>query len=231
MNFAEAKDSIRLLIFDLDGTLIDSAADLALSVNATLRYAGREPLDHATIFSYVGRGAPALIRRALGEGATQDELDDALHYFLTYYWDHKLDHTRLYPGVAETLQQLANGTSRRILTVLTNKPENVSRSILAGLGVGHLFRYIFGGNSFVTKKPDPLGIHKTLEKTGVPPAAAMMIGDSDVDIVTGTNAGVWTCGVTYGIGTLQLEKNPPHLLINSFPELQTALEASGAASE
>lgn len=226
MDFAEAKPSIQLLIFDLDGTLIDSKMDLAMSVNATLRYLGRRPLDDETIFSYVGQGAPALIQRVVGGKASLAEMASGLEFFLEYYREHKLDHTHLYPGVRETLERLADGRGGRprILTVFTNKPERVSREILEGLELLHLFRFVYGGNSFETKKPDPLGIHQILQQTGVEARAAMIVGDSDVDILTGSNAGIWTCGVTYGFGTLQLETNPPHLLIHSLPELAAALE-------
>ena len=227
MKFADAKPRIQLLIFDLDGTLIDSKLDLALSVNATLRHLGREPLDDETIFSYVGQGAPTLIRRVAGEQASESEIARGLEFFLGYYWEHKLDHTELYPGVRNTLEILADGAGpvSCILAVLTNKPERVSREILKGLDVIHLFRFVYGGNTFETKKPDPLGICRLLEQTGASPRAAMIVGDSDVDILTGVSAGVWSCGVTYGFGTLQLDANPPDLLINSLPELVTALRA------
>ena len=109
MTFAKTKPPIRLLIFDLDGTLIDSKADLAVSVNATLRHLGRPPLDDETIYSYVGQGAEALIARAVGNGVTQHEMRTGLRYFINYYWMHKLDHTTLYPGVLEGLERMANG--------------------------------------------------------------------------------------------------------------------------
>lgn len=232
MNFSKAKPFLQLLIFDLDGTLIDSKVDLARSVNATLRYLGRKPLDDETIFSYVGQGAPALIHRVVGGKASPQEIESGLGFFLRYYWEHKLDHTQLYPGVRETLERLANGRgpNQRLLTVLTNKPQNVSRDILVGLNLDHLFEYVYGGNSFETKKPDPAGVQHLLQKTRVSPSAAMIIGDSDVDILTGANAGIWTCGVTYGFGTLQLDTNPPDLLIHSLPELAGALEENGAAA-
>ncbi|HWP84789.1 MAG TPA: HAD-IA family hydrolase [Terriglobia bacterium] len=230
MPFFPSNPEIQLVVFDLDGTLIDSKVDLALSVNATLRHLGRPPLDDAVIFSYVGQGAPALIQRVVGEEAAPEEIARGLEYFLAYYREHKLDHTRLYPGVRETLPRLANGHRGlgRTLAVLTNKPERVSREILAGLGVAEHFRFVYGGNTFETKKPDPHGLRALLKNAGAPRRAAMMVGDSDVDIQTGMNAGVWTCGVTYGFGTLRLERNPPDLLIDSLPELAAAL--NGAAS-
>jgi phosphoglycolate phosphatase len=220
------------VIFDLDGTLIDSKLDLALSVNATLQHLGRPVLDDETIFSYVGQGAPSLIRKVVGEEAAVEEITQGLEFFLTHYREHKLDHTDLYPGVRETLQRLASGEngSRRTMAVLTNKPERVSREILVGLGVGEMFRFIYGGNTFETKKPDPLGLRRLLENTGADSRAAMIVGDSDVDIQTGVNAGVWTCGVTYGFGTLEVESNPPDLVIDSLPELAAALDGGEANS-
>jgi phosphoglycolate phosphatase len=232
MNFAETRPLLRLLIFDLDGTLIDSKKDLAVSVNATLQNFGRQTLDDETIFSYVGRGAPALIRRAFGEDTPVAELDRALEYFLRYYGEHSLDHTVLYPGVRETLERLANHEypAVRTLAVLTNKPERISRDILAGLNVASFFRFVYGGNSFPTKKPDPLGALTLLREAGSAPSAAMIVGDSDVDILTGRNAGIWTCGVTYGFGTLRSEVNPPDLIIDRLPELVAHLNGTTEVS-
>ena len=225
MNFAQAKPRIRLLIFDLDGTLIDSKTDLALSVNAALHHLGRPPLDNETIYSYVGQGAEALIGRAVGDGVTREEMERGLRFFIRYYAQHKLDHTTLYPGVREGLERLANGHAgqQRVMAVLTNKPVYPSQGIIDGLGLAHLFRFVYGGNSFESKKPDPVGVHALLRDTGIEPRDAMIVGDSDVDIVTGARAGVWTCGVTYGFGTLQFDSNPPDLVVDSFPELDDAL--------
>ena len=225
MRFLKDRPCIRLLIFDLDGTLIDSKTDLANSVNATLRYLGRPPLEDETIYSYVGQGAPALISKALGSGIPESEVARGLEFFLSYYRQHKLDNTTLYPGAKETLEKLTNGAASpdRILGVLTNKPVNPSRDILRGLGLLPLFRFVYGGNSFETKKPDPAGLYSILEDTGIPCTAAMMVGDSDVDIQTGLNAGVWTCAVTYGFGTLNPAINPPDLLVDSLSELADVL--------
>jgi phosphoglycolate phosphatase len=142
-----------------------------------------------------------------------------------------LDYTRLYPGVHEALQQLAgsNGSPRRILAVLTNKPERVSREILAGLGIADLFRFVYGGNTFETKKPDPLGIYNLLQQTRLSAARAIIVGDSDVDMQAGANAGIWRCAVTYGFGALQVESNPPDLVIHNLRELPAALDAPAPA--
>ena len=232
MKFLQERPAIRLLIMDLDGTLIDSKSDLSNSVNATLRYLGRKPLEDEKIYSYVGQGAPALIRRALGDGFSTAEVARGLEFFLDYYNKHKLDHTRPYPGIPEALRKLANGAvcPERVLAVLTNKPVRPSRQILEGLGLLTYFRFVYGGNSFENKKPDPVGVYRILEDTAIPPSAAMMVGDSDVDIQTGMNAGIWTCGVTYGFGNLNLETNPPDLLIEKFAQLADVLGEDSFAS-
>jgi phosphoglycolate phosphatase len=222
---------IRLLVFDLDGTLIDSRLDLIHSVNAMLLHVGRPGLEGGVIASYVGDGAPALVRRALGD--TEDEVlfQTALDYFLSYYRLHKLDHTTVYAGIPEVLAGLAgasNGVSsngvlsnglRRQMAVLSNKPVNPSRDIVRALGLGHFFVRVYGGNSFTTKKPDPLGVRKLLEETGVEADKALIIGDSSIDVLTGRNAGLWTCGVTYGFAPHSLEEVPPDVLVETPGEL------------
>src|SRR5512133_1271075 len=140
-----------LLIFDLDGTLIDSKLDLAHAVNATRLHMGMTVLDHERVYSYVGNGAPVLIRRAMGAQASEPEVQEALEFFLEYYRDHYLDYTKLYPGVREALGRLHAGGKR--MAVLTNKPVRVSSAILNGLGVGDHFFQVYGGNSFELKKP------------------------------------------------------------------------------
>src|SRR6202042_2940925 len=162
--------SIQLVIFDLDGTLIDSRLDLVHSVNAALRHIGRPELPDDVIASYVGDGAPALIQRALGGDATEEALvRKGLEYFLAYYREHKLDHTTVYPGIAQalaTIQNSGNGTPRK-MAVLSNKPVVPSRAIVEALGLGGFFTQVYGGNSFATKKPDPEGARKLLEESGV----------------------------------------------------------------
>lgn len=206
-----------LAIFDLDGTLIDSKLDLAYSVNATRAHMGLPPLPHDRIFSYVGNGAPVLIRRALPD-ATEEECARALEFFVHYYHDHRLDHTTLYPGVEATLRELdANGVT---LAVLTNKPVRISQAIVEGLGVADLFVEVLGGNSFDRKKPDPVGIHHLRRRTGAAAGRTLMVGDSRVDIETALNAGVASCGVTYGFQPETLTAPKPTYLIDEFPHLR-----------
>lgn len=214
-NFRE----VRVLVFDLDGTLIDSKLDLALSVNAVRADMGLPALDHEQIYGYVGHGAPMLIRRALGDGASDGDVARALEYFLAYYREHMLDNTLPYPGVREGLELLAE----RPLAVLTNKPERFSQAILEGLGLAHQFRYVYGGNSFERKKPDPMGMKVLLRNFGVEPNEAMIVGDSEIDVQTARNAGTWACGVTYGLGSHRLKEFPPDLLVESLVELAAHL--------
>lgn len=206
-----------LLIFDLDGTLIDSKLDLALAVNATRAHMGMPPLEVDQVSTYVGNGAPVLIRRALGEQATEAEIEEALEFFLEYYRAHELDNTRLYPGVSQSLDRLYAAGKR--LAVLTNKPVAMSRAIVEGLGVGARFFRVYGGNSFDFKKPHPVGVEALLTETGVGRARTLMIGDSSVDIQTARNAGVSSCGVTYGFAPQTLYDPAPDLLVDRIETL------------
>jgi phosphoglycolate phosphatase len=210
---------VRVLVFDLDGTLIDSECDLALSVNATLRELGRAPLPHTQIFGYIGQGAPRLIEQALGDSATAEECQRGLEYFLDYYRQHMLDNTVTYPGVREGLAAL-EGMS---MAVLTNKPVRFSRMILEGLGLDRYFRVVYGGNSFQTKKPHPAGMQTLLSDFGVAPTQTILVGDSEIDVRTARNAGTWSCCVTYGLGKDRLADDPPDLLVDSLAELAAHL--------
>jgi phosphoglycolate phosphatase len=205
-----------LLIFDLDGTLIDSRLDLAQSVNAARVHMGLGPLDNHLVVSYVGNGAPLLMRRALPE-ASEAELSRALEFFLRHYAEHALDHTTFYPGVPAALGRLA--AAGKHLAVLTNKPTATSRAIMDGLGAGHLFFRVYGGDSFPHKKPDPAGIDALMREAGVERERTMMVGDSSVDIRTGRNAGVQCCGVTWGLQPESLADPAPDLLVDRMEDL------------
>jgi phosphoglycolate phosphatase len=212
--------AIKLLIFDLDGTLIDSRLDLVHSVNAMLRHFGRPELPDEVIASYVGDGAPVLVRRALGDPKDEKFLKDALEYFLGYYRVHKLDHTHVYEGIRESLTALHNSNGvRRKMAVLSNKPVHPSRAIVEALGLGQFFLHVYGGNSFPTKKPDPEGARALLKETKTRSQDAVIIGDSLVDVLTGRNAGMWTCGVTYGFAPHTLCEAPPDVEIGKPKEL------------
>ncbi|MBV9480187.1 MAG: HAD-IA family hydrolase [Acidobacteria bacterium] len=211
---------LKLLVFDLDGTLVDSRIDLVQSVNAMLEHFHRPRLPGEVIASYVGDGAPMLVRRALGDPDEEVVVEEAVEYFLAYYRVHKLDHTQVYPGVREALEAIRDhhGSDRR-MAVLSNKPVNPSRAIIDALGLGEFFIRVYGGNSFHTKKPDPLGIETLLGETGMQSDQAIMIGDSSIDVITGRNAELWTCGVTYGFAPRTLDDAPPDVLIDAPADL------------
>jgi phosphoglycolate phosphatase len=185
-----------LIVFDLDGTLIDSSRDLALSTNATRTHFGLPPLDAHIINSYVGNGAPMLVRRAMGTDASEERVNEALTFFLEYYRAHSLEHTKLYPGVRELMEALAAGG--RKLAVLTNKPEKISFDILAALDVQQLLFRVCGGNTFAEKKPHPVGLLALMAEAEVHPRQTLMVGDSSVDVQTARNAGTQSCGVLWG---------------------------------
>ncbi|MFZ3213177.1 MAG: HAD-IA family hydrolase [Terriglobales bacterium] len=217
-------EQIRLLIFDLDGTLIDSQLDLANSVNAMLRHFGRRELSPEVIANYIGDGAPMLIRRALGDPDDSRYMHEALDFFLHYYREHKLDNTTLYPGIREALAAVRwvennGGRTERQFAVLSNKPVRPSTQILEGLGLRDMFVQVYGGNSFATKKPDPMGAHALLEETGTPAEQAIIIGDSEIDVITARNAGTWSCGVNYGFRPDTLKVVPPDVVIDAPQEL------------
>ncbi|MBI2956228.1 MAG: HAD-IA family hydrolase [Acidobacteria bacterium] len=213
---------LRVFIFDLDGTLIDSKLDLALSVNATRARFTFLPLPYEQIYSYIGDGAPMLVRRALDHTDDDALVEDALQFFLAHYREHMLDNTLPYPGVREGLAEL--DADRRILTVLTNKPERFSRAILDGLGLAPHFALVYGGNSFERKKPDPIGVETILRETGAAREEALVVGDSEIDVLTARNAGVRVCGVTYGLGSERLDAYPPDLRISSLTELAALVQ-------
>ena len=205
-----------LLIFDLDGTLIDSRLDLASAVNAARRHMSMPPLENEQVYSYVGNGAPVLIRRALGEAASEAEIAKALEFFQAYYRAHLLDCTTLYPGVKESLDRLRDAGKR--LAVLTNKPIDMSRAIVDGLGVGGHFFQVYGGNSFPLRKPDPVGVDALIRESGVARDRTMMIGDSSVDVLTARHAGVKCCGVTYGFQPETLADPAPDFLVDHMEQ-------------
>ena len=206
-----------LLVFDLDGTLIDSELDLALAVNATRSNFGLGPLEHRVIASYVGEGAPLLIKRSLGPGAPDQQIEEGLQFFYAHYREHMLDNTYLYPGVRQGLDQLHE--SGAPMAVLTNKPVRFSQGIIEGLRLAGHFQRVYGGNSFETKKPHPEGLRFLMQELAAPKEGTLMVGDSAVDVQTARNAEVRCCGVTYGLRPDTLEEHPPDVLVDTFEEV------------
>ena len=197
-------------------------------MNAMLRHFGRKELPLEVIDTYIGDGAPMLIRRALGDPAHAAFLQEALNYFLFYYREHKLDNDASHmTGIPEALLQVGSldGIARQ-MAVLTNKPVRASRDILAGLGLSQYFFQTYGGNSFETKKPDPLGAQTLMREAGAEPEETVMVGDSEVDVLTARNANLWSVGVTYGFAPHTLERTHPDILVDTPQELAEALKTS-----
>jgi phosphoglycolate phosphatase len=215
----------RLIVFDLDGTLIDSRIDLCNSVNATLSHLGKPALPEAVIASYIGDGVSMLVRRAIGdpEGDSTDEqyVTEAITFFLDYYRIHKLDYTYLYPGVLETLDAIRANHPEILMAVLTNKPVRPSRDICAHFNLSRFFFQNYGGNSFHTKKPDPHGLQTLMAEAAaiadvaINPAETIMIGDTDIDILTARNCSARSIGCTFGLKPHSLADAPPDHLAHT----------------
>jgi phosphoglycolate phosphatase len=229
----------RLLVFDLDGTLIDSSRDLCNSVNAALVHVGRPELPNELISSYIGDGAAMLVRRALGDPndldsqQPADSANDLFHrafdYFLDYYRVHKLDFTLPYPGVMDSLSTIRARHPHLPMAVLTNKPVIPSRAICEALGLAPFFFQNYGGNSFPTKKPDPEGLitliaeASVLMSTPIGSKDTVMIGDSDVDVLTARRCGARSLGCSFGLAPHTLALANPDITVTSALEWPTAL--------
>jgi phosphoglycolate phosphatase len=205
-----------LIVFDLDGTLIDSSQDLAASMNATRVHLGMPPIDPNQVYSFVGNGVRLLVERALGAGATADLVERGYRFFLSHYEQHALDDTKPYPGIIEMLNDLAR---RHTLSLLTNKPVLITSKIVEGLRISPYFHAIYGGDSFPAKKPDPTGLIQLMNETGIPAEKTVMVGDSGVDIQTARNAGVRGFGVLWGFQPASVRESDPDVLIARPEEL------------
>lgn len=188
---------IRLVAFDLDGTLVDSHRDIADATNAAIADLGGRPLEMSVITGLVGEGAAVLIRRAMEKAGLDVDLREALERFLIHYDVRLLATTAPYPGMIETLRTLGNG---RTLAVLTNKPQQPSLRILDGLGMREFFAEVIGGDTALGRKPDPAGLRAIMANAGVTPAETMLVGDSPVDLKTARQAGTGICLARYGFG-------------------------------
>jgi phosphoglycolate phosphatase len=208
---------IDALVYDLDGTLIDSRIDIAHAVNAALADAGRAAKPIELIATYIGDGVETMLARSF-EDPPPEVLARALTAYRAHYRRHCLDHTRLYPGVRATLEHFREKGQ----AVVSNKPEDFTRLILSGLGLDPLLPVIVGGDSTAALKPDPTPVLAALAGLGVPGERAVMVGDGLTDLDAGRRAGLRTCAVTYGLGDpATLAAARPDHLIASFSELAT----------
>jgi len=212
----EAVRRVDLLIFDLDGTLADTRADLTAAVNHALEKLALPPLSMEQVCRYVGDGLENLLSRALGL-QHGDLVDNAVRLFRDYYGLHLLDRTRLYSGVRETLEHFRGKRK----AIVTNKPLAFSERILAGLQIESHFEVVLGGDSTVQRKPHPEPALKVLTLVGVDPRLAAMVGDSPADIEMARQAGLYSVGVTYGLRSVEeVRAAGPDLLLASLPELR-----------
>lgn len=228
-------DQLELYVFDLDGTLVDSALDLAGSVNATLTHLQMNTLPVEVGASFVGNGVPLLLRRALGRVLGQDPeavdaalLARALDFFLPYYAEHMLENTRLYPGALAALSALQAagekpGAKKKTLAICTNKPEKHSLGICKALGIDGYFLRIYGGDTFATRKPDPEGLLKLIAEAGATPTTTVMIGDSKGDVQVARNASTWSLGCLFGFGPQNLLEASPDIWVDAAADWSRVL--------
>lgn len=208
--------SFQLLVFDFDGTLVDTKRDIVDSVNRTLKELELRTLDRETLYTFIGKGVKHLVTRSL-EGTGCDDLPRAIDTFMRHYEEHLMDQTDLFPNCREVLNHFAYKEN----AILSNKPTRFITQILDALDCRAPFSTIIGGDLMPEKKPDPGGLHHILEQHGVRSEETLMIGDSLVDIETGKRAGAKTCGVTYGhAGRESLESAQPNWIIDDLSELK-----------
>ncbi len=212
----------RLLVFDLDGTLVDSSRDLAAATNAAVRRVAPEapPLPVEKVCTFVGNGARVLIERTLDHAGIDRAVDDVLPVFLECYGHCLLDTTRPYAGIVEALEAL-DGLP---CAVLTNKPGPFARRILDGLDLAARFARIRGAGDVPAHKPDPRGLEQVMEELESTPAETWMIGDSPVDVRTARAAGVRVAGVSWGLAPEGLRREAPDRLIDDPRDLVALAE-------
>ncbi len=218
----------KVILFDLDGTLIDSVPDLAVAVNHMLEVLNRETFSEDIIRYWVGNGAQILVKRALsGDAKTDEDLDPALFskaldIFLTFYGQNLCIRTVTYPDVLQTLKTLKVQGYR--LAIITNKPFDFIASILEGLQLGELFEYFIGGDSLTEKKPNPLPLLHVCEKLGVTVEECIMVGDSKNDILAANACGMQSVGVSYGYNYGEdIGVYKPSMIIHDFGDIIACL--------
>ena len=216
--------TVKCLLFDLDGTLIDSRDDLADSVNLTLSELNLENLPSEMIYNFIGEGVFNLVNRSISASLKRESeikfSNHSVEIFRKIYAENCLVKTKLYEGVIETLDELGDYQK----AVITNKPHDFSVKILEGLGILHHFKIVCGGDSYKERKPSPIPLLETAKSLNCLPEECLMIGDSWVDIEAGKNANIKTCGCIFGFrGRDELEKVKADFLIEKFSELTQIL--------
>ncbi|MFZ5834276.1 MAG: phosphoglycolate phosphatase [Pseudomonadota bacterium] len=212
------------IVFDLDGTLVDTAPDLTAALNHVLIHEGRPALDQTEVRNLVGHGARALITRGMslhGPTPSEPELERMLQLFLRFYGDNIANHSKPFPGVRETMAHFRAGQAR--LGVCTNKPEGLSRDLLAALNMTQHFDAVLGSDSLSVRKPDPLHLLETIRQAGGDPARAVMIGDSATDIDTAKAANIPVVAVSFGYTLTPVHELGADLVIDRFEALTEVL--------
>ena len=208
---------ISLIVYDFDGTLVDTFADIAGSVNLALTEMGLNPLDKKTIRGNIGSGMFNLMTRSLMKSGCND-IETSVLLFQKHYSLHLLDQTNFYPNGKEIVKYFFDKKN----AILSNKPISFIEKILKALSFSKPFDSIIGGDSLDVKKPDPKGLLLMMNKFSCSPENTLMVGDSAIDIETGKHAGVITCGVTYGLGNLDsLTNSNPDYLIDNLSQLKS----------
>ncbi|GAB6065579.1 HAD family hydrolase [Aquifex pyrophilus] len=208
---------VNAVLFDLDGTLIDSAEDIALALKKTLKEIGLEEYYPKDIRPYIGGGVKALLERVLGDKFREEYVE----LFRKYYLENPVVYTRVYEGVPEVLEKLKEDKVK--LAVVSNKLEELSREILRRLGIINYFEFIAGGDTFPEKKPSPLPVIKTLEHLGIEPQKAIIVGDTEADILSGKGAGTITALAEWGYVRLNSEK--PDFVLKKPEDLLKILDS------
>ncbi len=212
--------NISLIVYDFDGTLVDTLEDIALGVNLTLRELNLAELPVATIQQYVGHGVDNLLRRSLPD-VSDNDVQQAVQLFRKYYGEHLTDQTDFYPHGREILEYFSD----RKQAICSNKPEDFVRKILVELKAEHYFFGVVGGDTVGTKKPDPEGLLTLIATANVSADQTLMVGDSVVDIQVGKAAGTKTCVVTFGNGDPEeMRTFSPDAMIDSLADLKTLIQ-------
>ncbi|PKH31506.1 phosphoglycolate phosphatase [Shewanella sp. ALD9] len=222
--------NIRAIAFDLDGTLIDSVPDLAAATNATLAQNQYQPVTEALVRSWVGNGAQVLMQRALSYVSAMPEdapslqviLEQIMPQFMHHYGEHLQKHSRLYPGVVDTLQQLKQAGFK--LAIVTNKPYRFTVPLLTAFGLDDLFSEVLGGDSLAKMKPDPMPLQHLLKQWQLDESQLLMIGDSKNDILAAKAANVMSIGLTYGYNYGEdIGLSSPHAICENFADIEQYL--------
>jgi HAD superfamily hydrolase (TIGR01549 family) len=213
--------NVNIIVFDLDGTLVDAREDIVAAVKHTLEKTGKEEKSFEQIVSYIGTGAKDLIRQSLSEEDDEELVREALGYYLGYFSEHYADKSTLYPHVKETLGYFRE----KKLAVLTNRKGELAQKTLKKFSIDKYFEKIKGADDDICLKPATCAINDILSQTSVKKDKAIIVGDMDIDIKAGKEAGILTCGVTYGIGSQKdLKKADPEYLIDDLFQLSSLIK-------